>query len=463
MGGDVLHWGVSMKFFDGLRNFASGLGTAADKSRSNVYVRNYVDDGQAIAAYETSWFGKIVNIRAEDSVRKWRAWVADDAQIELIENEEKRLGVKHKIMEADRMAMVRGGAAIYMKLPGNPAIPVNWRTLGEKGLEYLTVLAKDQITPDGKIRNDPNDEFFGHPERWKFGDILVHPSRVIRFVGAPRMDGQNSDPWGISLWAMMRDPVSNLDAASAGVAAMTQEAKIDVISVPGLMDNLSTAEYENLLIRRFTIANNLKSIVNALIIDGGNSDGKGGETFQTKTMSFGSLPDVLDRFMILLSGMADTPQTRLYGRAPQGMNATGDADAENYAALIGARQELYLQPTIRPMDDALIASALGSRPPEIWYMWRSLKEISEKDAAAAESSFATAFKARVETAAINSDVLGKAELSRMVETGRYPGIEQAISESENDGIVDPEEQAEIDRMEQEAALEAGAQNAALAS
>jgi len=163
--------------------------------------------------------------------------------------------------------------------------------------------------------------------------------------------------------------------------------------------------------------------------------------------------------MMLLAGMADIPQTRLYGRAPAGMNATGDSDARNYAMMVKARQELKLQPAMASLDEAIIRSALGvTLDSAHWYVWRPLYGTTESEAATIEKTFADGLVARVNTGAFSTDMLAKAELNRMIESGRYPGIEDAADAAAAEGgIIDPDEAAE------EAAMQVEAEAAALAA
>lgn len=74
--------------------------------------------------YDTStWFGKIIDIRADDATREWRSWKAEQDEIEDLEGLEKRLGVQAKINQALKWADLYGGAVIIPDLPGNSAAP----------------------------------------------------------------------------------------------------------------------------------------------------------------------------------------------------------------------------------------------------------------------------------------------------------------------------------------------------
>lgn len=442
--------------FDRLSNIVSGLGTGADKSVFNTYRRSVYVPEEVYAAYENSWYGNIIDILAEDSFREWRSVQADNDQIEAIEAEETRLKTRQKFVQAYKWALSQGGAALFMGgLPGSLDMPVNPNAISKGALKWLTPMTRTQITPMDRVI-DPGREDFNDPSYYMIGTTRVHPSRVIRLIGVDRPDDMAWDGWGDPLWFRLRDSVTNLDATSSGMAALVQEAKIDVFGVPHLAEKVATTEDQRRMTERFLVAAQLKSLTNALIMDAGDSEGKGGETYEQKQPSFAGLPDVWDRHALVMSGMSGIPQTRLYGRSPQGMNSTGEADEANHAKGIRQRQELRIAPALSGYDEIIIRSSLGSRPPEIYFEWRPLYSISEKDGAEIEAKYAEGFAKRLSTGAIQDDVLAKAELNRMIESGRYAGIEDAISDSENDGIVDPDEreQVELTRMQAEAEIAA---------
>ena len=82
-------------------------------------------------------------------------------------------------------------------------------------------------------------------------------------------------------------------------------------------------------------------------------------------------PDTLNTYLQIASGAADIPATRFLGQAPGGLNASGDADIRNYYDRLGGEQTTVLMPAMSVLDEVIIRSALGSRPPEIYYEWNS--------------------------------------------------------------------------------------------
>lgn len=55
------------------------------------------------------------------------------------------------------------------------------------------------------------------------------------------------------------------------------------------------------------------------------------DDFSTHQYTFSGLSDVYQQFIMPdISGAAGIPVTRLFGRSPAGLNATGESDLQNY-------------------------------------------------------------------------------------------------------------------------------------
>lgn len=447
-----------MRMFDGLINFVSRIGTSSDKAAHGRYELSMMDGIDIEEAYRTSWFRKICDIPPFDEVREWRTWTgADDAQITAIDAEEKRLGLRHKVAEARTLARKDGGSAILIGTgSGNPMVPLKPENIGKGGLRYITVCNRTDITPRNRI-SDPNSPMFGEPASYMLNgtSVEIDASRVIRFIGNPiRMQGF-WDGWGESIWIELREAVKHADQIAASVSALVDEAKIDVIRIKGLMSGLATVEYENLLTRRWAAMATFKSSQNALLLDADDE-------YEQKTLTFAGLPDIQDRALMIMSGMADIPATRLLGRSPQGMNATGDSDMRNYYDRIRAGQIMHVQPKLHPLDECLIRSALNERPKEIYYEWNPLYTLSEKEAADIEKQFAETADKYASSALIPNSALAAMVKDGVIERGQWPGAQQAFegAEAANElpGLLEEPSEAELAEEQARTALALTAAN-----
>lgn len=430
--------GTVSRLYDGLTSLVANLGTSRDKAATTFYVANILDDAQALAMYEGSALARnIVDIPAIDSCREWRDWQATEEQIEAIEAEEKRLNLRTKVLQARKWARLFGGAAIYIGTDDRDLMqPLEPARLGKYavnrgGIRYLTVIDKTQLSA-GQIVTDPSSDWYGKPAFYRISSdqvqTQIHPSRLIMFVGneKPATHLQINDGWGSSVLAATRDAINQADGTAANIASLVFEAKVDVISIPSLMDQLrGNPAFETELLKRFGMAATMKGINGTLILDAT-------ETYEQKSPTLATLPEILMSFMQIVSGASRIPATLLLGQAPQGMNSTGEGDYKNHLDRVASEQTLYMTPAMHIGDECLIVSALGSRPADVYYVWSPLWQQSEKEKADIFKTKADAARQLVGTSSgqeiIPREAVSDALVNTLIEDGTLPGLEAAIAE-----------------------------------
>lgn len=407
---------------DSLQNLVSGLGTAKDKTSFGRFnQRQQLSRYEIEAIYRHNWIGgKVVDTPADDATRMWRQWNAPKAAVQAIEETEKRLKLRHAINLGLKYASRDGGAALIIGTADDPMMPLVPDRIAKGGLLYVHVVLRWNISV-GQLDLDPVSRNFGYPTEWRIflpngQDVALHPSRVIPIIVTTRPEvGLNCEPWGDSIYERLRDEVRNATAGMQGAASMMQEAKIDVIKVPGLTKNVVNERYREAVLARFGLANTLKAINNALLLDAD-------EEWDQKALTFAGYPEMIDRMLQVVAGAADMPVTRLLGRAPAGLNATGDADLESYYTMIGSRQETVLRPMLEPLDTMVVRSALGRTPRGTGYDWRPLWSLSAKDEADVRLKHAQSVKAYAETKLFDHISLAKAVATQLEEDGYLPGL-----------------------------------------
>lgn len=445
---------------DGMANVVAGLGAANAKTQ-NIYI-NYSDPVMLEASYRGStWFGAIVDGPATDAVREWRQWQAKPEEITQLEATEKRLQVKVKVRDALILQRLLGGAVIIPAgLPGNPELPLDVSRIGKDSIKSLTLLNRYQVQTEGRV-SDINSPWFGGPEFYIVSQengtqVKLHPSRVVRFSGR-RFTHQNSgdDGWGDSIWLRMADSIQNSETGAAVLAQLLVEAKIDVIAMPDLTGNMSSEKHEQALMRRMTIATQLKSVANTLLLD---KD----DVFSQKQVSFSNVPETVLMLLQIMCGAARYPMTKLLGTQSKGLSNGGDADLKNYYDEISSGQELDLDPCMMEFNRMLVQCALGKTDDSIWHEWRPLYQMSEAEEADVESKYATAVEKLVNTGLFPPEALRDAAADRMINSGSWPALDSAMKKSKQEGELvlkaereyEPSE-AELERTRQ---IEANAAN-----
>jgi hypothetical protein len=446
---------------DRLVNLVTGLGTVGkDKNASTLHSLLLLTKDQLEAMYRSDWLPrKIIDIPAQDMTREWRGWQADEKAIEKLEEVERTMRVREKVYAALLRARLYGGAGLYLGLNRNerPELPLNIETVKAGSLAYIHVLNRWELTA-GDMDMDPQSPTFGEPlwydlpNNWERG-LRIHPSRIIRFVGAPLPDPLTTkEPWGDSILQIVYEAVMNASSSQQHTASLFPEAKVDVISVPGLSDHLSTEQGTARITDRFTKANLIKSLHGLMLLENG-PEGEA-EVWNQKQIDFSQFPELLNQFLQVAAGAADIPVTRLLGQSPAGLNATGESDIRNYYDGISSRQETELAPALERLDEIVIRSALGSRPDDVWYEWNPLWQMTEKEKVDVEKVRADTFSVYARDATVPSAVLETTIKNSLIESGNFPGVEKAYEEFEK-GQLDPidPEKAELEEAARAAALE----------
>ena len=440
MDGDMHSFGDTMLpiIADTFMNLAANLGGAKDKSEAGrFYLTQRISRAEADALYHGNWLGgKIVDMMADDMTREWREWSATKRDVQDIEATERRLDLKRKVKLCMQRALRDGGSAMLIGTGEDPTQEFRPQSIGKGGLLYVVPVSRWEISC-GSLIYDPISPWFGHPSEYRMSSpdgkwLTIHPSRVVLFnVNGTGDILQTGEPWGASIFDRLRVPIRDLMAALAGVASMMAEAKVDIVKVPDLTLKVSDPKFREAVVARFTMANSIKSINNALLLDAK-------EEWDQKTQTWGGLPDILDRLMLICAGAADEPVTKLFGRSPAGLNATGESDLENHYNAIRSKQENILRPTLALLDDAIVRSSLGRVPRSLSYDWRSLWSSSDKEKSEVRLRHSQAVKALSDAKIFDPKSLATSAATSFDEDGFLPGLKAAKNPPDDDGTTPPD-------------------------
>lgn len=429
---------------DSLRNVVANLNTGRDKASATEFVFDPMLDQQLIEAYRGSWLPRaIVDIPAEDSCRKWRQWKAEAPQIEKIEKLEKKLGLSRQIEACYKMARLMGRAYLYISTNEvDPSKPL--RTDRVREIRGLPMLTKLDLKPEAMVR-DIDSPYYGKAEYYKLNrrdgqaEVRIHASRLVVLEGnsvpssygaagyqdSP-LSGVYGDDWCDSVLQSVMDAVKAHDSMLANIVSLIFEAKINVYKFDGFSDQL-VRDKGAAIQSRLSLQTVMKGINGDVVIDAKDD-------FQQRNASFGGLDALLDRAGYIVCGAAEIPYTRVFGRSAAGLSGQGDGDERVYYDRINHIQTNSLEPAMALLDECVIQIALGSRPPEIWFEWRPLRQVSEQERATIFKTTADAARALAGAQAgelIPIEALSDALINEFVEQGVLPGLETSIAEYGN--------------------------------
>ena len=145
------------------------------------------------------------------------------------------------------------------------------------------------------------------------------------------------------------------------------------------------------------------------------------EEYESKSYSFGGLPDMMHEFSIQTAGAADIPYTILFGQSPAGMNATGEHDTRNYYDSITTKQEWMLKPILMKFLAVICQSTFGKQFPDLDVVFNPLWQLDAKTRAEVEKA-----NAERDEKYLNMGIITEPQIARQLNVdGVYSVIDDA--------------------------------------
>ncbi|MBE5221613.1 DUF1073 domain-containing protein [Pectobacterium parmentieri] len=410
---------------DGLANMMTGMGTERDRRTFNRFMFNMLQDfAELEAAYIDNWIARdIIDIPVDDSTREWREFASDDATA--IREAEKLYNVQAVTQDAFKWAGVYGGAGVLMITDQPFDKPLNVKKIKKGSLKRLLVL--DRMFINGQAFNvtNPLAENYMLPDYFVVngGSQQIHYSHFVKAPGAPlpmRLRMINGG-WDDSRLRRCLEDVKDAVSAKGGVAALIQEANIDVINRENLANDLAAGDMDDVIAQRYNIFGMMKSLYRLALLDKT-------EEFDRKQISFGGLGEILSVLMEWTAGAAGIPMTRLFGVQSKGLGDSGQGDMNNYYNTIRGGQESKYRPFLKRIDEVLIRSTLGAMPDGLDFEFAPLSQPTDTELSAQRLADAQADELRLQ-----QGVVRKSQVARkLMEQGVYGLKESDIANLESD-------------------------------
>ena len=325
--------------------------------------------------YRENWVVQnIVQLVPDDVVRKWYE-VKTSVSPEYLDKwtrVERKTHLRDRIREGIYWGRLYGGAAGIILIKGQDDLskPLDLDMIAPDSFIGLMILDRwTGIYPSIGIVTDPADPDFGLPDYYTIRDeergqmvATVHHSRVIRFSGRelPWLEKVQETYWGESeIEAIYQDLVRH-DNVLANMASLTFRANVTYMESDGLDQLLGTANTE--MQRRFW---NIMAAQSIMESNFGTRIVNKGDVMHQHQYTFSGLPDVYDRMMMAVSGAARIPVTKLFGRSPAGMNATGESDEQNYYDYIDTIRDTTFRGIIERLLPVMALSTWGKIPDDL--------------------------------------------------------------------------------------------------
>jgi len=386
--------------------FRLGHGSQSPLEATEYPLTRMTDDYALLSSlYRSNWVVQnVVGIIPDDMTKEWfrPAGSLSPGQAGQMNRVQAAVSLREKVNEGLRWGRLYGGAAGIILIRGQEGVldrPLDLKAVLPGTFAGLHILDRwCGIAPGAELVADLSDPDFGLPEYYTVmgGDSLpaarVHHSRVLRFTGRelPCLERLADQYWGASEIESLYQEVVQYDNTTANMAALTFRANIDTMEVPNLDQLFSLTSGETQ--RRFWNTMQAQSVMRSNF--GMQLVNQGSKLTNTQ-YTFAGLADVHESMCLSLSGASRIPMTKLFGRSPAGMNATGENDLRNYYDYVDTLRESKLAPLLRKLLPVIAMSAIGTVPedldiafPPLWTPTsKEVSEIAEKKTVAVVTAY----------------------------------------------------------------------------
>ncbi|MEO2797962.1 phage portal protein [Flavonifractor plautii] len=352
--------------------------------------------------YRDNWVVQnVVGIIPDDMTKKWfaPAGAVGPEHLKELDRVQRVTALRERVNEGLRWGRLYGGAAGLIMIRGQEGMlgqPLELESIYPGTFQGLYILDRWQgVVPGMELvfeGGEPVPAYYSITDARGNTVAKVHHSRLVRFTGRdlPFLERVAELYWGESEVEALYNDVVKHDNVAANMAALTFRANVDTMEVQNLDQLFSVTSGEQQ--RRFWNVMQAQSVMKSNF---GMQLVNRGDQIKNTQYTFTGLQEVYDSMCLDLSGASRIPVTKLFGRSPAGMNATGESDLRNYYDYVDTLREAKLRPILEKLLPVLAMSAWGAVPdglditfPPLWTPTAAeVAEIARKKAQAIRDTF----------------------------------------------------------------------------
>lgn len=380
------------KALDAYSNTAANLGFGANnlaEASSYVMKRFTWDYWTLNILFRDNWIAKAIIEKPANEMLKNGFEIQtelDPDKVDKIMRYWTSTKTRDKFIECLKWARLYGGCILVPMIEGQDDL--------EEPLDYDTIMPDSYkgcfnvdrwcgVSPSAELVEDIDDPDFGTPEFYDVSDnvdgkgLRIHHSRVIKMIGRklPYWEELAENYWGASELEHVYTELKKRDDTSANISFLIFLANIRVLSMEGLGQMITLGDQEGLqrVWQTMQSMNRLMCNTGTLALDKDDS-------FTTQQYSFTGINDVYESFMLDISGAAEIPIDKLFGRSPSGFD-TGEETLQNYYDTIQEKQETYVRGPLEKIIKIITMSAVGEIPDDLEIMFSPIRRPSAKEMA----------------------------------------------------------------------------------
>jgi phage-related protein (TIGR01555 family) len=310
----------------------------------------------------------------------------DPDKVTKIMNVYTRTKTNAKFLQCLKWARLYGGCILVPMIEGQDDLskPLDFDTIMPDSYKGCFVVDRwSGISPSLEIVDEIDDPDFGKPKYYTIStnntntSVKIHHSRIIKMIGRelPYWEEMAEDYWGASELEHVYTELRKRDDTSANISFLIFLANIRIFKMKNLGQAITLGDQEGLN----RVYQTMQSM-NRLMCNTGTFAMDQDDDFTTQQYTFTGINDVYESFMLDISGAAEIPVDKLFGRSPTGFNS-GEETLQNYYDTIQEKQETYVREPLERLLKIIIMSTLGEIPDDFELVFSPVRRPSNMEKA----------------------------------------------------------------------------------
>lgn len=311
-----------------------------------------------------------------------------------IERVWRKTKTRDKFLDCLKWARLYGGCVLIPMIEGQNDLstPLDYDTIMPDSYKGCFLVDRwSGISPSSELEEDIADPEFGQPKYYTIsteetdGSVKIHHSRLIKMIGRelPRWEKISEAFWGASELEHVYTELKKRDDTSANISFLIFLANIRVYKMQNLGQALTLGDQQSMQKVYETMQQ-----MNRLMCNTGTFAMDKDDDFTMQSYTFTGINDIYESFMLDISGAAEIPIDKLFGRSPNGFNS-GEATLRSYYDTIQEKQETYVRGPLEKLIKIITMSTLGKIPDDLEIIFNPIRQASDDERAELASKTAT--------------------------------------------------------------------------
>lgn len=455
---------ATVKARDTYSNPLANLGIGSNNlSETGFYpLTRFTWDYQTLnSLYRNNWIAKaIVDKPAQEMMKNGFEIHSemDPDSITKIEVAFKRTMTKDRFLNLIKWSRLYGGSVLIPLIEGQENLeePLEYDEIPINGYKGCFVVDRwCGVSPSLEVVTDIESPEFGDPKYYIITDnttkktMRVHHTRVIRMIGRelPYWEQMAEMYWGASELEHVFTELRKRDDTSANIAFLIFLANIRIFKMQDLGQAISLGD-QRALEQVYNTARNQ----NRLMCNTGTMLMDKDDDFEMHQYTFAGINEIYESFMLDISGAAEIPVTKLFGRSPAGFNSTGEGDLQNYYDMIQEKQENVVRYPLEKLLKIITVSEVGKIPDDWDLVFNPIRRPSEDEKAQLAQNLSAPIFTAFENGIIDKATALKELKQQQKQASLWSNItDEMIKEAEKEAEEQKKQQEEEQRELEQAA------------